>query len=75
MMPRENVKDKPHLAVRLTDAGFESCALKVYSSLSDIDIVEVDVIHGVMRFHCVQTICVSDAFAHPRQFLHVRAVR
>jgi len=75
VVPRENLKDEPHLTFRLTDAGFESCALKVYSAILDIDFGEVDIIHGIMWFQCVQTICVSDAFAHPRQFLATRAVR
>ena len=69
-MSEEDVKDGPHLTLRLTDAGFESCALKFDGALLDINI-GADVIHGVMRFQCVQKACISDAFAHTLQFLSV----
>ena len=67
-MSEEDVRDEPHLTLRLTDTGFESRALKVDGALPDID-VGADVVHGVMGFQRVQKTCISNAFAHPVQFL------
>ena len=69
------MKGGPHLTSRWADAGFESCALKVYSALVELYIGGVDIVYGVVGFQSVQAICVSDAFAHPSEFLSVRVVR
>jgi len=73
-MSRENVKDEAYLTIGLPHPGFKPRTLKVNSALLDLEF-GANVIHGEIWFQGVQAIRVSDAFAHPCQFLSVRAVR
>jgi hypothetical protein len=68
------VKDGPHLTLRFSHAGFEPCALEVHFPILKLNL-GADVVDGVMWFHRIQTIRISDASAHPFQFLSVRVVR
>ena len=74
MMPKENVKNMAYLGSRSSDAGFETRALEIHSVLRDTDLT-ADIVHNAIGSQRVQTIRVSDAFAHPTQLLFSQDVR
>jgi hypothetical protein len=71
---REDMKNKPHLSIGLSETGLEAGGFKVYSALLDLNFT-ADVVLGVMGLQGVQTTGVADTFAHPIQLLLGRGVR